>query len=137
MAALGASAARIAIQNPAPDARARVPRRALAFALASLVRNALDASADAELVEVELGAAADGVRISVRDRGRGMSDEELARAGEPFFTTKEPGRGMGLGLFIARSLVEQLGGGLELSSRAGEGTTATIRLPSPSRRGLA
>ena len=58
-----------------------------------------------------------------------MEPEELSRAGEPFFTTKPPGRGMGLGLFIARSVVEQLGGSLELDSRVGAGTTATVRLP--------
>jgi two-component system sensor histidine kinase RegB len=58
-----------------------------------------------------------------------MSADTLARAGEPFFTTKEPGRGMGLGLFLSRSLVEQLGGTLEIASAIGRGTEATIVLP--------
>ena len=58
-----------------------------------------------------------------------MSTEVLSRAGEPFFTTKEPGKGMGLGLFLTRSVIERQGGSLELQSRAGKGVTAIIRLP--------
>jgi two-component system sensor histidine kinase RegB len=55
----------------------------------------------------------------------------LSHAGEPFFTTKEPGHGMGLGLFLARSLLEQLGGGLELSSLMPAGTRVLLILPKP------
>ena len=58
-----------------------------------------------------------------------MSAAVLARAGEPFFTTKEPGKGMGLGLFLARSFAERLGGSLELDSTPGRGTAATLTLP--------
>jgi two-component system sensor histidine kinase RegB len=58
-----------------------------------------------------------------------MTPEVLARAGEPFFTTKAPGQGTGLGLFIARTLAEQLGGALEIQSHPGRGTTARITLP--------
>jgi two-component system sensor histidine kinase RegB len=69
------------------------------------------------------------VRIVTVDRGAGMTPETLGRAGEPFFTTKAPGAGTGLGLFVTRSTVEQLGGRLTLDSRPGLGTTATIMLP--------
>jgi two-component system sensor histidine kinase RegB len=58
-----------------------------------------------------------------------MAPADLARAGEPFFTTKPPGRGTGLGLFVARSSVEELGGRLVVDSRQGRGTTVTIELP--------
>lgn len=58
-----------------------------------------------------------------------MRPEELARAGEPFFTTKPAGSGTGLGVFVTRSSIEQLGGELTLSSRLGYGTSATITLP--------
>ncbi len=58
-----------------------------------------------------------------------MSDEALRRVGEPFFTTKEPGRGMGLGLFLTRSVVERLGGELRFKSTPGQGTIATVRIP--------
>ena len=58
-----------------------------------------------------------------------VTPEVLERATEPFFTTKGPGRGMGMGLFLARALAEQLGGQLRLVSSQGAGTSATIELP--------
>ena len=63
------------------------------------------------------------------DQGHGMEPEQAARAGEPFFTTKEPGRGMGLGLYLSRSVIERLSGSLELTSAPGRGTTAKVTLP--------
>ncbi len=112
------------------DVRVVWPVQAVARALVNLVRNAAQASSDADPVILD-GRADDGglVRIDVVDRGSGMSPDHLARAGEPFFTTKAPGAGTGLGLFVARSTIEQLGGTLELTSEAGRGTTATIVLP--------
>jgi two-component system sensor histidine kinase RegB len=53
----------------------------------------------------------------------------LTKIGEPFFTTKAPGQGMGLGVFLARALCERLGGSLELSSQPGRGTLARVLLP--------
>ena len=67
--------------------------------------------------------------IEVRDRGTGMPPEVLANVGEPFFTTKPTGQGMGLGVFLARALCDRLGGSFELSSRLGEGTTVRVLLP--------
>ncbi len=99
------------------------PPRALAMALRSLLKNALQASPAA--VQVRLI----GERLEVQDTGAGMSPEVLARAGEPFFTTKAPGEGLGLGLYLARGIMTQLGGGLEISSRVGEGTVAMLLLP--------
>ena len=58
-----------------------------------------------------------------------MPDAVLSRATEPFFTTKPRGQGMGLGLFLAQSVAEQMGGRLELSSQAGRGTLAKLVLP--------
>ena len=49
------------------------------------------------------------MRIEVEDRGAGMSEELLRHAGEPFYTTKEPGKGMGLGLFLVRLVAERCG----------------------------
>ena len=101
----------------------------VAHAVANLVTNGLHASRADQSVTVTAGTTSDGrVQVLVVDRGRGMTPDELARAGEPFFTTKPPGSGTGLGLFVARSAVEQLGGKLTLESRRDEGTTATILL---------
>jgi two-component system sensor histidine kinase RegB len=65
----------------------------------------------------------------VTDRGRGMSAEVLARIGEPFFTTKPPGRGMGLGLYLARAVFESVGGTLAIDSVPGRGTCITVTMP--------
>jgi two-component system, sensor histidine kinase RegB len=107
----------------------RAQPQAMAQALRTLIKNALQASPAG--AEVLLDAALHGEQcvLTVKDRGAGMSDEVLSRAGEPFFTTKEPGEGMGLGLFLARIIAERGGGRLSLESQVGQGTTATLRLP--------
>ena len=65
--------------------------------------------------------------LLVTDRGSGMSADHVKQATEPFFSTK--GHGMGLGLFLARSVAEQLDGSLELMSQENHGTTVRIRVP--------
>jgi CheY-like chemotaxis protein len=77
---------------------------------------------------VEL-ASGDFVVISVTDSGTGMSPEVLARACEPFFTTKQPGKGSGLGLAQVYGLAQQSGGGLRITSTAGKGTRVAVYLP--------
>jgi len=71
----------------------------------------------------------DYVMISVTDSGTGMTPEVLARACEPFFTTKEPGKGSGLGLAQVYGLAQQSGGGMRIASVAGKGTTVAVYLP--------
>jgi signal transduction histidine kinase/ActR/RegA family two-component response regulator len=70
------------------------------------------------------------LRISVIDAGVGMDSETLARAIEPFYSTKETGRGTGLGLSMVHGLAAQLGGGFDLTSAPGEGTRVDLYLPS-------
>jgi PAS domain S-box-containing protein len=69
------------------------------------------------------------VCLSVTDTGEGMDEETLAKAKEPFFTTKGVGKGTGLGLSMVHGVAEQSGGRLELHSKKGEGTTAELMLP--------
>jgi CheY-like chemotaxis protein len=69
------------------------------------------------------------VRISVSDTGCGMDEATLAKATEPFFTTKGPGKGTGLGLSMVHGLAAQSGGVLNVTSRVGEGTTVELWLP--------
>jgi PAS domain S-box-containing protein len=71
----------------------------------------------------------DYVMISVADTGTGMSDEVLAKVFEPFFTTKEVGKGSGLGLSMVLGIAQQHGGGVEIASRIGRGTTVRLYLP--------
>ena len=77
---------------------------------------------------VEL-APGDYVRISVADTGEGMSREMLAHACEPFYTTKAPGKGSGLGLAQVYGVAQQSGGGLRIKSAVGQGTTVEVYLP--------
>jgi len=58
-----------------------------------------------------------------------MSNEQLKRVSEPFFTTKPPGKGMGLGVFLARNVVGRLGGTIEFETRPEKGTTVRLLLP--------
>ncbi|WP_103875439.1 hybrid sensor histidine kinase/response regulator [Bosea lathyri] len=69
------------------------------------------------------------IRIAVADTGEGMDAETLAKASEPFFTTKGVGKGTGLGLSMVSGTAQQLGGRLELQSEPGKGTTAILWLP--------
>jgi signal transduction histidine kinase len=125
-----------------PDVRA--DRAQLETVLLNLAINARDAmestggelrlAADAEAVatgtEHPAGLApGDYVRLRVSDTGSGMDEATLARATEPFFTTKPEGRGTGLGLAMARGFAEQSGGALAIQSAPGRGTTVTLWLP--------
>lgn len=111
------------------DRKIAVVRQAFVRAVENLVQNAVQASPDGSTVMVRCGEKNGALVVEVEDHGKGMSPQVLARAGEPFFTTKEPGQGIGLGLFLARTMIEQMGGQLDISSAEGRGTTATLVLP--------
>ena len=120
---------RVEICSPGQRVSLTVPRRAVAQALIALTRNALEASAPDSPVRVIARQAGERFQFVVSDDGRGMSPNTLRRIGEPFFTTKEPGKGMGLGTFLVRTLAEQLGGRLTFESTPQTGTLATLELP--------
>jgi two-component system sensor histidine kinase RegB len=101
----------------------------MAQALRNVLRNGLDASREDGNVLLRIASGSGFVRLVVEDGGEGMSHEILARAAEPFFTTKEPGKGMGLGLFLARSVVDRAGGTLDIESEPGKGTCVALTLP--------
>ncbi len=111
------------------DAQVIVPARAMAQVLRGLIKNAREASPAGVPIDVRITGDAAQTRFAVVDRGAGIEAHLLPRVGEPFFTTKPPGSGMGLGLFLARTIVERLGGALEIESVKGEGTTARATIP--------
>lgn len=112
------------------------PLGGLALAIGGIIKNALDAQVDSGVqnqlqFEVKVFQTRRSRQLiwQILDQGAGMTPEVLRRVREPFFTTKEPGKGMGLGVFLAYSTIERAGGELQYESVPGKGTTATIVLP--------
>lgn len=123
------------LQLPQTDlvAVASVDENQLEMALLNLIVNARDAMPRGGLIKVTaetVGAEPSSrqIAIKVTDHGAGMDPDTLARATEPFFTTKGPTKGTGLGLSMVHGFAAQSGGQLQLSSMPGEGTEATILL---------
>ncbi|MGK2909098.1 MAG: ATP-binding protein [Sphingobium sp.] len=129
----------LSIADPLPPARADANQ--IEMALLNLAVNARDAMPDGGTLTI--GAAVEDidppngqrtvggayVRLWVTDTGVGMDEKTIAKAVEPFFTTKGVGRGTGLGLSMVHGLAAQLGGDLSIQSKLGEGTTINLRLP--------
>jgi len=101
----------------------------------NLFNNALAAVPDGGQIEATAKAEADGVMVTVKDNGCGMSDETMKHIFEPFFTTKK-GKGTGLGLSITYGIIKRLGGAIAVESTQGVGTTLTITLPTGQREAL-
>jgi two-component system sensor histidine kinase RegB len=120
---------RVQLDLSCGEVRIRGPVQGMERALRVLLTNALQATPAGGQVALRARCVERGVAVEVQDRGAGMTPEVLARIGEPFFTTKDPGQGSGLGVYIARTLAEQLGGALEILSQPGQGTAARIILP--------
>ena len=106
-----------------------VPQEAVAQVVRNLIHNGLDASNKEGRVRLESNINAGNLQLSIIDSGQGMTLDVLNRASDPFFTTKEPGRGIGLGLFLARNVISRLGGDLDFQSTPGFGTVAVATIP--------
>ena len=123
---------RVQLEGARGEAWSPIGEEDFSSALGVLLDNAAFASkkagSPAPLV-VRAERSADRVHVTVEDRGNGVPEALIERLGEPFLTTKEPGEGMGLGLYLARGLLEPVGGRLALENRAPRGARATIDLP--------
>jgi two-component system NtrC family sensor kinase len=99
--------------------------------LLALTMNAIDAMPRGGTlwIETRLSSNKSEIEIIVRDDGAGIAPDVLAHMFEPFLTTKESGRGVGLGLAISRGIVERHNGRIEVESEVGRGTTFTVTLP--------
>jgi len=128
---------------------ARADRNQLELAILNLAINARDAMPEGGQLTVTTRnahitaplspgmAAGAHVAIDLVDTGQGMTAEVLARAAEPFFTTKPPGQGSGLGLSMVHGMLRQIGGGMELASRPDAGTRVTLYLPAAEGQAMA
>lgn len=102
----------------------------LGSALMNLSVNAVDAMPEGGTITFRSRALQDGrIELTVSDTGQGMTSEVLARAMEPFFTTKPAGKGTGLGLSRVYGTLKAHGGTVEVRSQAGKGTSVILRLP--------
>lgn len=114
--------------NPA-EAIATLPIDPFLRSLAVLVKNSCEAAAPSPRVEILLSRTPKQLEVTVRDNGNGIAPEVHARVGEPFFTTKPTGSGMGLGLFLVRTFAENCDGTMTIHSNPGQGTSVTLLLP--------
>jgi two-component system NtrC family sensor kinase len=96
----------------------------------NLIINAIQSIHDGGTITITTQSAeGNRVKVSVNDTGHGITPENMERLFTPFFTTKEPGKGVGLGLAISRGIVERHGGTIDVQSNAGKGSVFTVYLP--------
>lgn len=107
----------------------KITPQAVLTVLTHLLINAGQAAAPSGQVTVRTWAEASVVHLAVTDTGRGISAEHLPHVFDPFFTTRGIGQGLGLGLTVARNLIEKAGGSILAESTLGLGSTFTITLP--------
>ncbi|RPI97241.1 MAG: ATP-binding protein [Candidatus Aminicenantes bacterium] len=125
IAEVPAASARLHVEA-APGVRLSADRDLLAQAVLNILKNAVEASDEAPVRAA--GRRSGGrVDIVIRDEGPGLPAEAAARVFEPFYTTKD--KGMGIGLYLAKRIIEAHGGTIEVRSREGEGTEFRIDLP--------
>jgi two-component system sensor histidine kinase RegB len=116
------------------DFKAMLPKQALSQAIRNLLQNGLDASEPQQKVTLSSNIHMSkqdqrSWELEIEDSGSGLSDDVLRRIGEPFFTTKEVGKGMGMGVFLTRNVIQGLGGSIQFSRRLPTGTLCSVSIP--------
>ena len=109
----------------------RLDANTLKQILLNIIMNALQAleKGGGKLLVETSAAENDSIRITIEDNGPGIPPELIPRIFDRYVTTKKPGDGTGLGLFVTKKLVDNMGGNITASSRIGGGTTFTVTLP--------
>lgn len=101
-------------------------------AFLNIISNAEQAIESSGTIEIKTIVYDQNIFVEIKDTGCGISDENLTRIGDPFFTTKAPGQGTGLGLFITYSILEEHHGAISVESQLNKGTIFTVKLPTKS-----
>lgn len=117
------------LEGPLPEEPAHIDPAQVEQALINLIKNAHEAGGESAAVTLSVQAQGEQWRLSVSDRGPGMSETVLAQALLPFYSTKRSGTGTGLGLALAREIAEAHGGGIALANRDGGGLQVSLWLP--------
>lgn len=121
--------------HPSPELRQVPAEGDLYHVFINLIKNALQAMPQGGRLLIQGGLTPQGVEISFQDTGPGLRPEEVEQIFQPFYSTKEGGEGLGLGLPICRKILERYRGSLTVESEPGAGTCVRILLPQPSSGG--
>ena len=124
-----AKVSRVEIELDASEPWVSGDQQQLHQAVLNLCLNGLDAMETPGVLTIHTQVEGATALLTVRDTGQGMPAEVRERAFEPFYTTKGPGRGTGLGLSMVYGIVKDHGGGIEIDSVVGQGTAVVVRLP--------
>ena len=95
--------------------------------LINILKNGIESMEDGGNLRIEQGVTDNMIIIKIRDEGKGMTQEQINRLGEPYFTTKE--KGTGLGMMVSYSIIKGMKGTIKVSSEYGKGTCFTLKLP--------
>jgi signal transduction histidine kinase len=130
---LEACRVRVEIEMSEPLPEVTLDQSTLQLVLLNLIRNACHAMRHSAAPTIWIAARQvdEGIEIKVRDSGEGIDAETLEQIFEPLYSTKPSGMGSGLGLALCKCLVENAGGRISVSSKAGEGTIFAVSLPTP------
>ncbi len=120
---------RLSASQSTLDVPLLLPRHSVVASLRAILKNAQEASTETDEVLARVEVEGQRLKIAVEDHGSGMDAQTVERVGNPFFTTKPSGRGMGLGLFLAEVTMERLGAELDIQSEPARGTTVRLSIP--------
>ena len=95
----------------------------------NLMTNAIDAIEKNGLIQIKSRSTGSLIHVGIKDDGPGLAEDKMKKIFDPFYTTKESGKGTGLGLWVSYSIIEKMGGTINVSSEAGRGATFTVEIP--------
>ena len=95
----------------------------------NLISNAIDAIGKDGMIQITSRLIGVDIEVKVKDSGPGISADRQRKIFDPFYTTKDTGKGTGLGLWVSYNIIEKMGGTIKLESHEGEGATFIVTIP--------